>query len=372
MSERARSVQRLSDGRYLVSGFAESMSVLSDRRVSNSPFVDDRLHPQAPPDLLSLRRRGTSMQMSDGDVHARLRRVAGTALTPRRCDSALEKLEHNAHGLLDAIVARGSGDLIGDAFAPLVHGVICDLLGVPDGDREQVLRWSEASTMEDRGVSEAGAQSLDDYLESFLAGEPTAGLCGVLAAGAAAGSLSYSEALGTASIMLVAGYETTVSFLGMSTLTLLFAPMLRKVLIEEPELVPTVIEELLRYITPTSGTWMRFVTEDLPLGDAIVPAGSSIDIDLSAANRDPARFENPDLLDPARDDDKHLAFGAGPHYCPGATLARREAQIVLTALLPRLDELTLAVPIGELRWHQNRFSRRPLTLPVVLATASRR
>lgn len=368
-----QSVQQLTDRRYLVSGFADALSVLSDRRLSNDPSNGEDLHPDITSALVANQRRSTSMQMCDAPRHTQLRRAVAGALTPRRYDVPLTRMERRAEELLEALLARDGGDLVSEFILPLVFSVICDLLGVPAKDRERVLAWSEDSTMPDPEVSVKGGSALDEYLSSLLtakAERPDDDLLSELAAARKAGRLSDSEAVGTASLMLVAGYETTVSFLSTSALTLLMAPRLRQRLEQRPALLPTTIEEMFRYITPTRGAWIRFATEDVPIGDTVIPAGSAVVVDFASANRDPRRFGTPDRLDPSRGDQKHLAFGHGPHYCPGATLARRQAQIVLQVLLPRLAALRLAAPISEMRWHQNRFSRRPQSLQVTVADSN--
>lgn len=359
------SVRELADNRYLVTGYETAIHLLADRRMSNDPSNGTILHADITAQSAASQRHSTSMQMCDGARHTRLRRAVAPTLTPRRYDDPLARMRGRAADMLDALLARGGGDLVAEFVLPLVFSVICELLGVPDADRDRVLAWAEDSTMPDPEVSAAGAAALDAYLAALLAAkaeQPDDDLCSELAAGRAAGRLSDAEAVGTAALMIVAGYETTVSFLSMSALTLLLAPRLQCLLARRPESLPAVVEELFRYLTPTKGTWTRFAMADVSIGDVVIPAGSAVVVDLVAANRDPRRFDEPDRLDPSRGDTKHLAFGHGPHYCPGATLARRQAQIVLGVLVPRLSELRLTDPIAELRWHRNRFSRRPRSL----------
>ncbi|MGW6421855.1 cytochrome P450 [Nocardia sp. NPDC055053] len=359
------SVHELADNRYLVTGYEAAIQLLADRRMSNDPANGTDLHSDIAAQSAVNQRHSTSMQMCDGARHTRLRRAVAPTLTPRRYDAPVERMRARATDLLDALFARGGGDLVGEFVLPLVFSVICELLGVPESDRDRVLAWAEDSTMPDPEVSSAGAAALDTYLAALLAAraeQPGDDLCGELAAATAAGRLSAAEAVGTAALMIVAGYETTVSFVSTATLTLLMAPRLQCALARRPESLPSVVEELFRYLTPTAGTWTRFAMDDVSVGDVVIPAGSAVVVDLVAANRDPDRFDHPDRLDPSRTDTKHLAFGHGPHYCPGATLARKQAQVILGVLLPRLSELRLTVPVTELRWHRNRFSKRPRAL----------
>ena len=170
--------------------------------------------------------------------------------------------------------------------------------------------------------------------------------------------------------MVIAGYETMVSFLSSSALMFLTNPRLRQRLSQKPELMPTAIEELFRHITPTHTT-NRFAITDVEVDDAIIPAGSEVIVDFASANRDPLRFAAPDRFDPTREDNKHLAFGHGAHMCPGAGFARQQSHIVFEIMLSRLQLLALTTPADELSWHENRFSRRPASLPVSVANDRR-
>jgi cytochrome P450 len=366
-AEHTSSVRRVADRKYLVEGFAEALAVLSDQRFSNDPANVADAHP----DITSQRqRRGTSMQLCDAPQHNRLRRAVAAALSQRSYAAQLDQMKRRADDLLDALLARGAGDLVADFVLPVVFEVICDLLGVPEVDRAQVHIWSDDSTLLDPEVSTVGGGALDDYVSSLLAAkakQPGEDLCSALAAARDEGRLTDAEATGTASLMVVAGYETMVSFLSTSALTFLAAPRLGRLLSQRSELMPTALEELLRYITPTRASWTRFATADVPVGDEFIPTGSAVVVDFASANRDPQRFAAPERFDPTRADNKHLAFGHGAHYCPGASLARRQSLVAFDVMLPRLHLLTLTTPPAELSWHQNRFSRRPESLPVSVA-----
>ncbi len=364
-------VRRVADRRYLVAGFAEALLVLSDQRLSNDPANGLDLHPDITSQPAVSQRRGTSMQLCDAPQHNRLRRAVAAALTQRSYAGQLDQMKRRADDLFDALLARGAGDLVADFVLPVVFEVICDLLGVPEVDRAQVHIWSDDSTLMDPEVSTVGGGALDDYVASLLAAksrQPDEDLCSALAAARNEGRLTDAEAIGTASLMVVAGYETMVSFVSTSALTFLMAPRLGGLLSQRSELMPAALEELLRYTTPTRASWTRFAIADVPVGDAVIPAGSAVVVDFASANRDPLRFAAPERFDPTRVDNKHLAFGHGAHYCPGASLARRQALVAFDVLLPRLHLLMLTTPAAELSWHQNRFSRRPESLPVSLVS----
>jgi cytochrome P450 len=365
-------VRRLADGKYLVTGFAEALVVLSDERLSNDP-ANGADHPDITSQAAISQRRGTSMQLCDAPQHNRLRRAVAAALSQRSYAKQLDRMKERAEDLFDAVLSRGESDLVADFVLPVVFEVICDLVGIPEIDRAQVHVWSDDSTLMNADVSTVGGGALDDYVASLLAvkaKQPDEDLCSALAAARDEGSLTDAEAVGTASLMVVAGYETMVSFLSTTALTVLAAPRLGLLMSERPELMTTALEELLRYITPTRAAWTRFATADIPVGDQVIPAGSAVVVDFASANRDPLRFGAPERFDPTRADNKQLAFGHGPHYCPGASLARRQARIALDVMLPNLHLLTLTTPPTALSWHRNRFSRRPESLPVSVVRQS--
>jgi cytochrome P450 len=368
------SVRRVADRRYVVEGFAEALAVLSDQRFSNDPAAGAAMHPDITSQPVVSQRRGTSMQLCDAPQHNHLRRAVAAALSQRSYAAQLDQMRRRAEDLFNALLERGAGDLVADFVLPVVFEVICDLLGVPGVDRAQVHVWSDDSTLMDPEVSTVGGGALDDYVATLLAAkaeQPGDDLCSALAAARDEGRLTDAEAIGTASLMVVAGYETMVSFLSTTALTFLAAPRLGQLLSKRPELMPTALEELLRYITPTRASWTRFATADVRVGDAVLEAGSAVVVDFASANRDPLRFVAPERFDPTRADNKHLAFGHGAHYCPGAALARRQSLLVFEVMLPRLHLLTLTTPRSELGWHENRFSRRPESLPVSVVEPSR-
>jgi cytochrome P450 len=367
-------VRRVADGNYLVTGFAEALFVLSDDRLLNDPANSAHLREDIGPHGEFDQRRGTSMERCDAPQHKRLRREVAAALSQRSYAGQLDQMKQRAEHLFGAVLTRGEGDLVADLLLPVVFGVICDLLGIPEVDRRQVHVWSDDSMLMDPDVSKVAAAALDEYLASLLTVKEkrTAGdLCSALAAARTEGRLSDAEAIGTTALMLIAGYEAMVSFLSASALVFLTSPRLVQLMLQRPELMPTALEELLRYITPQRTAWARFATADVPVGDTVVPSGSAVIVDFAFANRDPLRFGTPERFDPTRTDNKHLAFGHGPHYCPGASLARRQSRIVLDVMLPHMHLLALTTPAAEISWHQTRFSRRPVSVPIAVVRRGR-
>ncbi|MCE5287722.1 MAG: cytochrome P450 [Nocardiaceae bacterium] len=355
-------VQQIGEHAFVVLGYEPARQILSDRRACNNPSTagvgEDPAH----------NGRGVSMQVCDGAQHTRLRAMIAPALSPKASDAIIAGMPAHAEALLAELGEHGSGDLIEDYIAPLIRRGIGRLLGIPEDDQARILVIAEDSTVADETGAPA-ADALYDYMSALVRSKiehPGDDLCTELARALTDGRIDEAEAFGTATLMIIAGYDTTVGFLAMAALTLLLTPMLRQQLVADPDSNPIVVEELLRFITPTKGVWTRFATSDIEIDGTTIPFKSQIIVDLMAANRDSSRFDEPDVFNPARNDDKHLAFGYGTHFCPGANSAKRQSLAALNALLPRMESMELSVPVSELQWHQNRFSRRPLTLPVTI------
>ncbi len=319
------------------------------------------------------------MLHSDPPDHARLRRPVQKAFTPRLA-ALRPRAEQIAAGLLDEMAAA-RGDVIDllDAFArPLPITVLCDLLGVPVPDREWILASVLAYGMPGRpGESQRVTRDLAAYLTELIAARrarPGGDLLSALvlardsaAEEGAAGGLTGTELLSAAFQLIMAGFDTTVNLIASGTLALLTHPAQMARLRADPSLLPAAVEELLRFANPLKHATDRFTTEDVTIGDVVIPAGEWVLIATSSANRDPARFPDPDRLDLGRDTSGHVAFGYGIHYCLGAPLARMEAEVALGALLPRFPGLSLAVPAEELRWRPVSLMHGLESLPVRLA-----
>jgi cytochrome P450 len=205
------------------------------------------------------------------------------------------------------------------------------------------------------------------YLEGLLAAKRARPdddlLSALITARDSEGSLSEDELVSMAFLLLVAGYITTVNLIGAGMAALLSHPDQLKLLLTDPALLPGAVEEFLRYDGPVNPGVVRFPTEDLEIGGVRVPRGATVLIATAVADRDPARFADPDRLDVTRTENAHLAFGHGAHYCLGAPLARLEGEIAIGTALRRLPDLALAVPPEELDW-QVASLRGPKRLPV--------
>ena len=271
--------------------------------------------------------------------------------------------------------AGGVTDLLAAYARPLPGAVLCELLGVPAADRGWV---SAAVACYDR-PGEAGrvTRELSAYLTGLIAARrahPRDDLLSALAlvrddvSGDGSGDgLTDTEARSLAFQIVMGGFGTTVNLIGNGTLALLTHPAELARLRADPSLLPAAVEELLRFTNPLNHATDRFTTQDITAGGVVIPAGEWVFPAISAANRDPGRFPGPDRLDLSRDSSGHLAFGHGAHYCLGAALARMEAEAAFGALLARFPGLSLAVPVGELRWRPVSLMHGLESLPVRLA-----
>jgi hypothetical protein len=284
--------------------------------------------------------------------HTRLRALVSKAFTPRRVLALRPRLEALVEELLDAAAGRERIDFVADFAYPLPVIVIAELLGLPPGDRDRLRAWSrplaqilDGRTRETK-LEEAEAAGLEmtaylrAQLESHRARPGDDLIDALLAARDRGDRLSEDELLASCVLLLIAGHETTTNLVAGGALALLRHPEAWKRLRREPALVPSAVEEMLRYDGPVQFT-SRKPAEDVEIAGEKIPAGREVILVIAAANRDPRRFRDPDRFDPARADNAHLAFGHGLHFCLGAALARLEAQLAFGALLRRLPHLAL-------------------------------
>lgn len=315
----------------------------------------------------------TNMLSRDPPDHTRLRRLVLKAFTPRMVEQLRPRIQAIADALLDAVAGRGEMDLIDEYAFPLPITVIAEMLGIPAADRDRFRAWSDAilaaiPPMPATPAAVAALEGLAQYLEVRFEERrrvPADDLItGLVQAEEAGDKLSKEELQGMAYALLVAGYETTANLIGNGTHALLTHPDQLARLRAAPGLLPSAVEELLRFAPPGLTSTLRYAAEDVAVGGEVIPKGEMVIVVIAAANRDPARFPSPDVLDITRPDNKHLAFGHGIHYCLGAALARLEAEIALGTLLRRLPDLRLGVPPEALTWRPHFMFRGLLKLPV--------
>jgi cytochrome P450 len=279
-----------------------------------------------------------------------------------------------ANDLIDRVAARGEMDVMEDFANPLPAIVTAEMLGVPTEDHEQLKDWSQTFAQmlgnfqhNPDGIDPVrGAVSdMTAYFRQALArhsGVAGDGLIGALSQARVDGDrLTDDEVIANTIVTMVGGQETTTNLIGNGLLTLLGHPAELAQLRDDPALLPTAVEELLRYESPSQHT-ARIAPEDAVLGGQPIEQGQAVMAVMGAANRDPERFADPDRLDLTRQDNRHLAFAWGPHFCFGAPLARMEGQIAFEALLTRLPDLELVG--GPPQWRANLGLRGLATLPI--------
>lgn len=314
------------------------------------------------------------MLFMDPPNHTRLRSLATRAFTPRAVERLRDSIQRLVDELLDGLEAAGGGDLVATFAYPLPVMVICEMLGVPADDRDEFRVWSDAlgralqisaATPELAAEGNEAALRLTEYFRTMVAEQrqhPTDSLLGALiAAEEDGGRLSEDELLATAVLLFFAGHETTVNLVGNGTLALLHHRDQWELLRDGPGLARNAVEEVLRFETPVQMV-SRIVLEGVEIGGVHIPAGESVSCLIGSANRDPARFSDPDRLDIRRPDVHHLGFAAGLHYCLGAALARMEAEIAFTALVRRFPDLRLAS--DTVSWRPNAVLRGLRSLAV--------
>ncbi len=363
---------------WMVTNYDDTVAVLKDPR-----FIKDAqkiLPPQAGQDaagesasaierFLTWRR---DMLTVDPPDHTRLRGLASKAFTPRMIEQLRPRIQQIANELLDAMQAQGQMDLIADFAFPLPITVISELLGIPIADRQQFRIWSQTLvTVPLEPESAAKNEILEtfvQYIKTFLADKRAhQGLdltSSMVQAEERGDTLSEAELISTVFLLIIAGHETTVNLIGNGVLALLEHPDQMNLLLADLSLLPAAIEELLRYTAPVSMSSPRWASEDIPMHGEVIRKGEMVFVSLVGADTDPQQFSDPEVLDILRQENQHVAFGKGIHFCLGAPLARLEGQIAIGTLLQRLPNLRLASQPEQLTWTQTPILRGLVSLPV--------
>jgi cytochrome P450 len=372
---------KLADGHdaYLVVGFDEARSALNDPRLSKDMHAalasGDAVVAEGLPGPTFARHVLTV----DPPDHTRLRRLLSVAFTPRRVDTLRPRVQILVDDLLDDIAAQGPDavvDLVRAFAFPLPFTVICELLGVPEPNR-QLLGESlqgmlvPTTTPDEFAKAKVHSDVVVAMLEDLVTRKKTAPddalVSALISARDGDERLTTQELLSSIFQLIVAGHDTTASLIGNGLVALFRNGDQLTDLRANPAKLPAAVEELLRYDAPVPHATFRYTVEPLTYGDVTIPAGAQVIISLAAANRDGAHFDDPESLDIDRALSRHLAFGYGIHFCLGAPLARMEAHIAFETLLHRFPDMRLAVPSDQLHWgHGDGLVLRGLTdLPVV-------
>jgi pimeloyl-[acyl-carrier protein] synthase len=360
-------------GAWIVTGYADVAKALRDPRLSSKPseissysrhqegnslvasFISDILFFRDPPD------------------HSRLRRLIGKVFNTRVVEEMRPRIQEITNQLIQRIETKNDFDIITDFAKPLPVKVISEILGIPPEDHDLLKQWSHwlgyiFDPMKASDVSQQMNQSIvefREYLTQLIAKrrqKPESDLISALIQTRdEQDQLSEEELLVTGMLLFASGEETTVNLIGNGVLSLLRHPAQLEKLRQNPALIPSAVEEFLRYESPLQISG-RTAIENIEIGGKLIKKGPPVFLILGAANRDPARFPNPDQLDITRTDNNHFAFGDGIHYCMGAALARNQGQIAINTLVQKLPNLRLQN--NHLEWRENIFLRGLKSLPV--------
>jgi cytochrome P450 len=320
---------------------------------------------------------GLQLTAADGAEHERLRGIMHRAMTPKRIASLQQSVHHATSALLEPLAAQDVSDLMQFAYRlPLI--VICDLLGIPEADRERIHEWTSSIGYNKGGIpypdvvvaAHAAMEQFRSYLDGMLAEhrrtQDHSGLLGALM-DAEGDTLSSDELAANFVMLLLAGHETTTNLIGSGLLELLRHPDQWQALCAEPAKAPAAVEELLRYVSPVQWVF-RIPAVDYDFEGITIPKGRLVFVMLAAANRDPAVFRDAERLDIGRADvGEHMAFSFGPHFCLGNSLARLEGRIAFETLARRFPSMQLAT--DTFHWRGNARLRGLAELPIALGPA---
>jgi cytochrome P450 len=314
------------------------------------------------------------MLFMDPPAHTRLRSLASQAFSPARVAVLRSHIREIVNQLLDAVQDKSRMDLIADLAEPLPGIVTAEMLGVPLSDRDQLKAWS-ADFAEMLGNFQHNPEhaprmvrtvrEMTTYFRDTIRQQqdnPREGLVHSLTVAEVDGDrLTEEEVVANCIVTMVGGQETTTNLIGNGVLSLLRNPEEHRRLRDDLTLIPSAVEEMLRYESPSQHTG-RLAPEDVELGAKVIKKGQAVMAVMAAANRDPERFPDPDRFDLGRQDNRHLAFGYAAHFCFGAALARVEGQEALHAIVQRLPNLQLEQE--PLVWRNNLGLRGLTALPV--------
>ncbi|MGW1215170.1 cytochrome P450 [Streptomyces sp. NPDC002499] len=361
----------LYDGRkaWLVTGHTLARSLLADQRLSS-----DRSHPDFPAPNIRFtagRDRKAALLGHDDPEHRTQRRMMVPSFTLRRAAALRPEIQRIVDERLDAMIAQGPPAELVSAFAlPVPSMVICALLGVPYADHE-FFEGQSRRLLRGPGVSDVqdARDQLDAYFEQLIdvklrQSEPGDGVLDELVhQKLREGELDRAEVVSFATILLIAGHETTANMISLGTFALLQHPERLAELRTRPELLPDAVEELMRMLSIADGL-LRRATEDIDTGGTTIRAGDPVLFSTAVINRDADVYEDPDTFDWHRPARHHVAFGFGIHQCLGQNLARAELEIALRTLFERLPALRLAVPADEIPFKPGDTIQGMLELPV--------
>lgn len=351
---------------WLVTRYDDVRMVTNDPRFSREAVMGrqvTRLAPHYIPDQ-------GAVGVLDPPDHTRLRRSVAAAFTAK----GVERIREQARGMLDELVDEllqdgPPTDLTATVLSPFPIAVICELMGVPAADRHAMHTWTQLilSSAHGKEASEKAKREMSAYFSDLIGlreGSTAEDVTSLLGAALGRGEVTLEEAVGLA-VLLQIGGEAVTSNSGQLFYLLLTRPDLVERLRSDPAIRPRAIDELLRYIPHRNAVGLsRIALEDVEIGGVRIRAGDPVHVSYLAANRDPDVFPDPETIDFSRSPNPHVAFGFGPHYCPGGMLARLESELLVDALLDRVPGLRLAVAPGQVPFRKGALIRGPAALPV--------
>ncbi|MEU6809455.1 cytochrome P450 [Streptomyces sp. NPDC046831] len=357
---------------YIVADYEMALKAFGDSRISksldNAPkWFRDQLFDNSPV-------QARNMLIADAPEHSRLRKLVSKSFVPRRMATLRPRIQEIADDLIDAFPASGEVDLMEFARVLPVM-VIFEYLRVDVADREMLYDWSkilggapyadEESNHRLKQVSSGFEQYILDLLRARRSDLGDDLVSQLLRAADEEGTFTVDEIASTMSLVIIAGQRTTTNLIGNGTHALLTHPDQLELLRSRPDLVTSAVEEFLRYESPSYRGTLRVAAQDMEIGGVGIGKEAFVHLLIAAANRDPKVFEDPDRLDITRTNNRHLTFGHGPHFCPGAPLSRLEGHIVFPTLLRRLEGLRPAIDPEQTEWvYDNSVSRGLASLPV--------
>ncbi|MFB7335357.1 cytochrome P450 [Streptomyces adustus] len=351
---------------WLVTRHDDVRTVTNDPRFGREAVMDQPVTRLAPHFIPT---RG-AVGFLDPPDHTRLRRSVAAAFTAKGVERVREKSRLLLDELVDELLQDGPpADLTETVLSPFPIAVICELMGVPAADRHGMHTWTQLILSSSHGahVSEKAKAEMGAYFADLIGrreGSTAEDVASLLGAAVGRGEITPDEAVGLA-VLLQIGGEAVTNNSGQMFYILLTRPNLARQLRAEPEIRPQAIDELLRYIPHRNAVGLsRIALEDVAIRGVRIRAGDPVYVSYLAANRDPDVFPYPETIDFSRSPNPHVAFGFGPHYCPGGMLARLESELLVDALLDRMPGLKLAVPAEKVPFRKGALIRGPEALPV--------
>jgi cytochrome P450 len=359
---------------WIATRYDDVRAILGDNRFSTSPSTPG--YPFIAPAraaLLKSENPATIIRM-DPPEHTRYRRMLTKEFMVHHIEAMRPELQQTVDTLLDELVEKGApADLFEDFALAVPTTVISRILGVPYEDRDFFQERSKAKLdlTADPDVPVRAGVEMREYLDRLITekmqhpGNRSDLISRLVTSQVVPGHMTREEALATIELLLMGGHETTANMIALGTLSLLLNPEQKDALVADPSLVRNTVEEMLRFHTIVHYNGPRVALEDVTVGGTLIRKGEGVLAMITAANRDPQAFPNPDAFDIHRDALHHVAFSYGVHQCLGQPLARAELQIVFTSLFQRLPKLRLAVPLEEIKFRYDAFVYGVDALPVV-------